>query len=199
MLELEDIQHFLLTRTPALAARYEFLSFASGPAGRAWLAGLADKVGTGRSVGTASPDARWVTIAFTCSGLRALGVDDKALATFPDEFRHGMAARAEILGMTGDSGPDRWIGDLASPALHAIVILFARDGAERDRCEQQHREYLSTLTGVTVLSALNLEALPPFDGVAREHFGYRDRLSHPVIAGTGEAADPWFRTAGEGR
>ena len=27
MLELDDIQHFLLTRTPALAARYEFLSF----------------------------------------------------------------------------------------------------------------------------------------------------------------------------
>ena len=101
MLELEDIQHFLLTRTPALAARYEFLSFESVPAGRAWLAGLVDKVGTGQSVGTASPDARWVTIAFTCSGLRALGVDDQALATFPDEFRQGMAARAEILGIDG--------------------------------------------------------------------------------------------------
>src|SRR5438046_2139195 len=55
-LDFEDIQHFLLTRTPALAARYEFLSFASAAAGRAWLAGLVDKVGTGRSVGTASPD-----------------------------------------------------------------------------------------------------------------------------------------------
>ena len=108
----------------------------------------------GESVGTASPDARWVTIAFTCNGLRALGVDDSALATFPEEFRQGMAARAEILGIAGDSGPDRWVGDLASPALHAIVILFARDVAERDRCERQHRDYLSTLTGVTVLSAL---------------------------------------------
>ena len=101
-LDLEDIQHFLLTRTPALAARYEFLSFDERrPAGRAWLAGLVDKVGTGQSVGTASPDARWVTIAFTCNGLRALGVDDSALATFPEEFRHGMAARAEILGIVG--------------------------------------------------------------------------------------------------
>jgi hypothetical protein len=175
-LDVDDIQHFLLTRTPALAARYEFLSFASATAGRAWLAGLVDKVGTGQSVGTTSPDARWVTIAFTCAGLRALGVEETALATFPDEFRQGMAARAEILGMVGDSGADRWLGDLASPALHAIVVLFARDAEERDRCERQHREYLSTLTGVAVLSALNLEALPPFDGVAREHFGYRDRL-----------------------
>src|SRR5947207_14035487 len=122
-LDLKDIQHFLLTRTPALAARYEFLSFESVAAGRAWLAGLVTKVGTGQSVGTASPDARWVTIAFTCNGLRALGVSDTPLATFPEEFRPGMAARPQILGIAGDSGPDRWVGDLASPALHAIVIL----------------------------------------------------------------------------
>jgi deferrochelatase/peroxidase EfeB len=189
-LDLDDIQHFLLTRTPALAARYEFLSFASAAAGRAWLAGLVDRVGTGQSVGTASPDARWVTIAFTCDGLRALGVNDDMLATFPEEFRQGMAARAQILGIAGDSSPDRWVGNLASPALHAIVILFARDAEERDRCERRHREHLSMVTGVNVLSSLNLEALPPFDGIAREHFGYRDRLSQPVIAGTGEQPTP---------
>jgi Dyp-type peroxidase family len=189
-LDLEDIQHFLLTRTPALAARYEFLSFDNAAAGRAWLAGLVDKVGTGSSVGSASPDARWVTIAFTCSGLRVLGTSETALATFPDEFREGMAARAQILGMVGKNHPDRWVGDLAGPALHAIVILFARDVAERDRCELQHRQHLSTLAGVKVLSTLNLEALPPFDGIAREHFGYRDRLSQPVVEDTGEQPTP---------
>src|SRR3954470_16953459 len=143
-LDLDDIQHFLLARTPALAARYEFLTFDDGAAGRAWLAGLVDKVGTGRSVGSASPDARWVTIAFTCSGLRMLGVSDAALATFPEEFRQGMAARASLLGLGGTSEPDQWLGHLASPAVHAIVILFARNIAERDRCERQHREYLAT-------------------------------------------------------
>src|SRR3954469_2654032 len=122
-LDLQDIQHFLVTRTPALAARYEFLSFESVAAGRAWLTGLVTKVGTGHSVGTASPDARWVTIALTCNGLRALGVTDPLLATFPEEFRQGMAARAEILGIAGNSGADRWLGELASPALHALVIL----------------------------------------------------------------------------
>src|SRR3954470_8664943 len=110
-LDFEDIQHFLLTRTTALAARHEFLSFASAAAGRAWLTGLVDKVGTGQSVGTASPDARWVTVALTYDGLRALGVNDGMLATFPEEFRQGMAARAQILGIVGDSGPDQWIGD----------------------------------------------------------------------------------------
>jgi Dyp-type peroxidase family len=189
-LDVGDIQHFLLTRTPALAARYEFLSFQNGAAGRAWLTGLVDKVGTGASVGSAVPDARWVTIAFTCDGLRALGIDDAALATFPGEFRQGMAARANILGFVGANRPDRWIGELSNPALHAIVVLFARDVAERDRCEQEHQRYLLGLTGVTVLSSLNLEALPPFDGIAREHFGYRDRLSQPVIEETGEQPTP---------
>jgi deferrochelatase/peroxidase EfeB len=189
-LDFDDIQHFLLTRTPALAARYEFLSFGSAQAGRMWLAGLVDKVGTGASVGSATPDARWVSVAFTWNGLRALGIDDASLATFPEEFRRGMAARAEILGIVGANHPDRWLGELGSPSLHAIVILFARDVAERERCASEHRRYLAPLSGVKVLSSLDLEALPPFDGIAREHFGYRDRLSQPVIDGTREVPTP---------
>jgi hypothetical protein len=165
---LDDLQHFLLTRTPALAARYEFLSFDGADAGKTWLAGLIDKVGTASSVGTASPDARWVTIALTWNGLRALGIDDAALSTFPDEFRQGFAARAEMLGISGDSHPDRWDAGLTDPAFHAIVILFARDAAERDRCERQHAEYLARIGGVRVLSSLNMHALPPY-GEPREH------------------------------
>ena len=84
MLELDDIQHFLVTRTPALAARYEFLSFRSSAAGRAWLEGMVDKVGPAQSVGADSPDARWITIAFTWNGLRALGLDEASLSSFPD-------------------------------------------------------------------------------------------------------------------
>ncbi len=190
MLELDDIQHFLLTRTPALAARYEFLSFRDAAAGKAWLSGLVDKVGSGQSVGVASPDSRWVTIAFTWNGLRAMGLDEAALATFPEEFQQGMAARATILGITGANQPDHWVGGLASDALHAIVILFARDVPERERCVIEHRRHLSNIPGVSVLSSLDLEAIQPFDGVAREHFGYRDRLSHPAIEGTGEEPTP---------
>jgi len=105
------------------------------------------------------------------------------LATFPEEFRQGMAARAEILGATGASHPDLWEGGLQSGDLHAIVVLFARDVAERERCRQEHQKYVSQCAGVEVLSWLDLEAIPPFD-YAHEHFGYRDRLSQPVIDGT---------------
>jgi len=190
MLELSDIQHFLLARTPGLAARYEFLTFHEPGAGRAWLTGIVEKVGTGTSVGSETPDSRWVTVAFTWNGLRALGVDEASLATFPEEFQQGMAARAEILGTTGANHPEHWGGGLTSPALHAIAVLFARDVAERERCEREHREYLAQIGGVTLLSSLDLEAIPAYAGEAREHFGYRDRLSQPVIEGTGEEPSP---------
>ncbi|PYP79665.1 MAG: peroxidase [Gemmatimonadetes bacterium] len=192
-LELDDIQHFLVARTPALAARYEFLHFDSAAAGKTWLTGLIDKVGTATSVGTDSPDARWVTIAFTWNGLRAIGVDDASLATFPDEFRQGMAARAVMLGITGKAHPDTWDGGLASPELHAIVILFARDVPERERAERAHAQYLSDIGGIQRLSFLDLEALPPYRE-PREHFGYLDRLTHPTIEG-GEAPTPGSVTA----
>jgi Dyp-type peroxidase family len=188
-LEFDDIQHFLMARPPALAARYEFLTFQRAKAGRAWLAGLIDKVGTAKGVGSSILDSRWVTIGLTWNGLSALGVDEAKLATFPEEFRQGMAARADILGITAANQSDHWVGKLSSPNLHAIAILFARDVAERERCQQEHTNYLKQRDGVELLSALDLEAIPPFD-YAHEHFGYRDRLSQPVIEGTGVEPTP---------
>src|SRR3954465_11651291 len=139
MLDLDDIQHFLMTRPHALAARYEFMRFRNANGGREWLSGLIDKVGTASAVKRASEtDMRWVTIAFTWQGLRALGVDDASLATFPDEFREGMAARATILGDTGHNDPRNWVGGLESNDLHAIIILFARDVAQREQSRAGH-------------------------------------------------------------
>lgn len=181
-LEIEDIQHFLVSRPRALAARYEFLTFRQNAGARTWLNGILEKVGTAKAVESNDSYTRWVSVAFTWNGLHVLGVDETSLATFPEEFRQGMAARAEIVGATGDNHPEHWVGSLASPDLHAIVVLFARDPAERERCRQEHREYLLQCDGVKVLSTLDLEAIPPFT-YAHEHFGYRDRLSQPYIKG----------------
>ena len=190
MLELEDIQHILLTRTPALTGRYEFLSFRTPASGRSWVAAMTEKVQSAAEV-LASDDTakRWVTVAFTWNGLRALGLDEASLATFPQEFKQGMSARAEILGDTGANHPDNWVGGLASPSLHAIVILFAGDEAERARCVMEHKKFIAQCKDVEVLSSLDLEAVPPFI-YAHDHFGYRDRISQPVIEGTGEAPTP---------
>src|SRR5712671_1784134 len=190
MLEFDDIQHILLTRAPALSGRYEFLSFRNPAGGRAWLSAIAEKVKSASTMqASVDQDKSWVTVAFTWNGLRALGLDEASLATFPDEFRHGMVARAEMLGDTGENHPNRWVGGLASADLHAIAILFARSAADRERSECEHESLVARCDGVEVLSALDLEATPPFD-YAHDHFGYRDRLSQPVIEGTGEVPTP---------
>jgi Dyp-type peroxidase family len=189
-LELDDIQHILLTRTPAMTGRYEFLTFDHPAGGRAWLTEMLVTAQSAADV-TASMDAskRWVTLAFTWNGLRALGVDEAALATFPDEFREGMAARADILGDTGTSAPEHWVGGLAGDDLHAIAILFARDDEEHRRCIGEHDRLLERTNGVRSLSYLDLNAHPPFN-YAHDHFGFRDRLSQPVMKGSGEEPTP---------
>src|SRR6478736_4748709 len=190
MLEFEDIQHITLTRVPAISGRYEFLSFREPMQGRTWLAGILDKVASARDASALlEKERRWISVAFTWSGLGALGVDETSLATYPEEFRQGMVARAQVLGDTGLNHPDRWIGALASPRLHAIVILFARDVAERQRVTREHQAYLARTPGVEVLSSLDLDATPPFDH-AHDHFGYRDRLSQPIIEGSGDEPTP---------
>ena len=134
-------------------------------------------------------DNRWITVAFTWNGLRALGVDEASLNTFPEEFKQGMVAQAQMLGDTGANHPDNWLGGLASEKLHAIVILFAHNNAERDRCLAEHEKLVARCNGVEVLSSLDLNAVPPFDH-AHDHFGYRDRLSQPFIEGSGETVTP---------
>src|SRR6478609_1725406 len=162
MLELEDIQHILLARAPALAARYEFLCFRHPSAGRKWLMGILPTVQSAAEArASMDEDRRWVTVGFTWNGLRALGVGAESLGTFPEEFKQGMVARAEMLGDIGANHPDHWLGGLASPELHAIAILFARDRAERERCESEHRGLVAQCEGVELLSWLDLDATPP--------------------------------------
>ena len=190
MLEFGDIQHILLTRAPALTARYEFLSFRDGAGGRTWVSAIKETIYSAASMRAGiDKDRRWVTAAFTWNGLRALGLDEGSLASFPEEFKQGMVAGPETLGDGGSTAPEHWVGGLASPDLHAIVILFARDDAEHDRCVLEHERLIADCPGVEVLSVLDLKAIPPLD-YAHDHFGYRDRLSQPVIEGQGEEPTP---------
>jgi Dyp-type peroxidase family len=190
MLEFDNVQYILITRVPALTGRNEFLSFREPAQGRAWLEAIRDKVPSAKAVtGAVDLEKRWVSVGLTWNGLRALGLDETSLATFPEEFRQGMAARWQVLGDAGKNHPENWIGGLAGPKLHAIAILFARDRAERDRSVRAHEELLARTPGVHVLSSLDLEAIPPFQYV-REHFGYRDRITTPEIEGTGNVPTP---------
>jgi Dyp-type peroxidase family len=189
-LEFDDIQHILLTRTPAITGRYEFLTFDTPAGGRAWLTALLDRVQSASdATSTMDESDRWITLAFTWNGLRALGVPEESLATFPDEFREGMAARAGILGDIGTSAPEHWVGGLAGDEVHAIAILFSRNEEQNALSLEAHDKLLARTEGVRSVSYLDLNATPPFN-YAHDHFGFRDRLSQPVMKGSGEEPTP---------
>ena len=53
-----------------------------GAQGRAWLEAVREKVPSAKAAaGTFDLEKRWVSVAFTWNGLRALGVDEASLAT----------------------------------------------------------------------------------------------------------------------
>jgi Dyp-type peroxidase family len=190
MLELDDIQHILLTRTPAITGRYEFLTFDTAAGGRAWLSELVDLIPSATAAAaTIEESDRWITLAFTWNGLRALGVPDDSLATFPDAFREGMPSRASILGDVGANAPENWVGGLAGDDVHAIAILFSRTDEQCATSIANHDALLARTDGVRSLSFLDLNATPPFN-YAHDHFGFRDRLSQPVMKGSGEEPTP---------
>ena len=50
--------------------------------------------------------------------------------------------------------PDNWEDKITSEDLHAVIILFARDKEERERCIKTHDEYLKNNPGVEILSSV---------------------------------------------
>jgi len=59
-----------------------------------------------------------INLAFTFPGLKALQLSEPTLASFPEAFKQGMAARAERLGDIGPSAPENWEGVLGLDCVH---------------------------------------------------------------------------------
>lgn len=76
-----------------------------------------DAAGAAKS-GKVPVDPMPINIAFTYPGLEALNLDPTTLASFPDVFKEGMAARAERLGDVGPNAPENWDGALGLRSVH---------------------------------------------------------------------------------
>ena len=99
--------------------------------------------------------------------------------------------RATITRITGSAGsPTR--------RFTRSSILFARDVAERDRCEQDARAHTLARSAACASSVSSGPRGDPAATAPREHFGYRDRLSEVPIEGTGDEPTPGSGRAGQG-
>jgi Dyp-type peroxidase family len=179
-LELGDIQAGALRPRPTpYAGAFLALRIEDRHAGRELLRRLVPILD---SVASFDP-GRQVSLAVALSfqGLRALGVPEESLATFPPEFRQGMAARAAELGDMGESAPGNWEEPLGSGDVHLMLALLAPDAARLEGVVLLARDALRNLPGVVLIWQQEVSAAPD----QREPFGFKDSIGQPAIEGTG--------------
>ena len=123
----------------------------------------------------------WVSVAVTFQGLKALGVPQDSLDSFPPEFQQGMAARAEELGDTGESGPENWEKPLGTPDVHVVLTALSPDTQRLEAVLDRARKAYEELPGITAIWRQDCYSL----STGKEPFGFRDGISHPAVEGSG--------------
>jgi Dyp-type peroxidase family len=180
-LELDDIQAGTLRARPTpYAGAYILLRVDDRRAGRELLKRLIPALTSAADPGDPNKQA-YLSAALSFRGLKALGVPEDSLASFPLEFSQGMAARAEVLGDTGESAPDQWESPLGSPDVHVALAALSPDAPRLDAALERAGDVLRGIPGVEAIWRQDVYALAN----ERTSFGYKDGISHPAIEGSG--------------
>jgi Dyp-type peroxidase family len=156
-----------------------FLQVDNAATARAWLATICNRI-TSAERAKVRGDECYLNLAFTRTGLAKLGLSDTILATFPTAFFEGMASdnRARILGDEDVSASKNWNWGSAGKEVDAILMIFAKETGALD---------LAVNTEKTAMKGVSVK----FDPVntrlwddQKEHFGFHDGISQPVISGS---------------
>jgi Dyp-type peroxidase family len=182
-LDLQDLQGNLVRGYTHPVGAYVFVGIADAARGQAWLRGLLEHVTTAEPWDGDPPETT-VNLSFTYTGLAALGVQESLLATFPEDFRQGMAARAELLGDVGDSAPEKWEPGLGTGEAHVLVTLYAVDAEALERVRATLEATFDD--AVKVVHEQRSETLPE----GYDHFGFKDGIAQPALSGSGAEARP---------
>jgi len=180
-LELADIQGLVARGFGNLrACRFLGLVVEDPAASRRWLGQLADEVTPAQE----RPGDSSVQVAFTSSGLRAVGLPAEVIDRFSVEFVEGMVAphRSRFLGDLEEHAPEGWAwGGPRAERVDALLALYASDEAALSALTDRHRQGLTT-NGLRAVVELDTFDIGDF-----EHFGFRDGISQPIIEGLSRA------------
>ncbi len=180
-LELEDIQSGVLRPRPfPYAATYLALRIDDRRAGRELMGRLSHLVASAAHTSSPAGDA-WLSATLTFPGLVALGVPQASLESFAWELREGMARRAKVLGDVGDSSPEHWEKPLGTADVHVVLVGLAPTPEQLASELARASAALDRLGGI--VQVWRQDCFAPNDH--KEHFGYRDGISHPAIEGSG--------------
>ena len=181
MIELSDIQGGALYPRPSpYAGAYILIRIDDPRAGRELLRRLMPAIAPATDSAHAYQNA-WVGVALTFQGLKALGVPQSSLDSFPIEFQEGMAARAARLGDVGESAPENWEKPLGTPDVHVGISALSPDKPHLEAVLARAQEIYEQMARIKVIWRLDCYALP----TDAEHFGFRDGISQPAIEGSG--------------
>jgi deferrochelatase/peroxidase EfeB len=132
----------------------------------------------------------WMDIAISYAGLKALGVPEESLQSFPETFRVGMAARARELNDEGVNDPKNWDAPFGTGQVHIGVSAFTDSEEKHRRVLAIARDEYEGFSGVTLLASQDFGAQPG----DLNPLGYKDGIDQPPIEGSG--VDPF---PGQGR
>jgi len=185
-LELDDIQGYIIRGYAKMQySRFVLLQIEDAGKAKPWLNELAGSVTTATHIPNKNDlPATCLNIAFTAPGLSALGMERKNVQTFNPEFVEGMITphRRRILGDIDSNAPEEWNwgGPPKKDSPHIMLMVF---GANKKICldyyEKLKNEY--STRGIKELIQLDGQTLPK----NKEHFGFRDGISQPIIKGSG--------------
>jgi Dyp-type peroxidase family len=186
LVDHSDIQGNVLRPYNFRHARYVFLHVDDGREAREWLTAAMPALTNAVPWPRGHKPESTVNVAFTWRGLQALGVPENTLATFPEDFRAGMRARADLLWDKGDSAPGHW-----DPAwLEGRVQVFVSINAQTEHALEERWAWLQrTLDARAGLSLVAYQDAGQLivDGrpSRKEHFGFTDGYGDPDVAGSG--------------
>lgn len=184
-LKLDDIQALILRSRPEpYVGIHAMLHIDAAAGGRDLLGRLAQHIPSA-DAWTEDLEA-WTGVAISHEGLKALGVPDASLKSFPLAFQHGMAKRAEQLRDFGENAPDQWEDAYRDGHCHIALTIYAVDKERLDvAVEKAMAEYRAS-TGVALIGTHEFGA----DADAKNPFGFRDSISQPTVAGAGVEPQP---------
>jgi Dyp-type peroxidase family len=186
---LHDIQDNVLAPILMRYGRHLFLKFLDGAGAREWLRNMVKRVNARQQErGTRFT----VNVGFTYEGLKALGLSQRSLDSFPEAFRAGMRRRAPVVGDVGPHAPEHWEGGLGGPDIHAMALIRTDSDAGREAATWALREEMDAAGGVEVRFVQDTMALAHENGIGSEgeHFGFADPISQPPVEGSDAPSYP---------
>ncbi|MGY5060803.1 Dyp-type peroxidase [Streptomyces sp. 900105755] len=185
-LQLDEIQGIVLRNRPSpYVGTYILLRVDDPGAGRQLMGRLSELVDS--AANWWQPDLpALLNVGLTRRGLEALQVPPASLNSFPEEFRQGMAARAELIGDTGESAPARWEPPFGTGQVHVMLSLLAADQESLAVVLERVRTAHTQLSGLQIVYRQDFYQL----STGRTSFGYKDGIGNPTIEGSGTESPP---------